>query len=98
MAGIKAPVVWRDMDQAALDAAYDQNVYAPNRLQLLDRYSCNSETTRSVLGAPQRFGYGEAEIEGLDIYRSSRPERTHTDIYPWWCMAVRYGGPVRLSG
>lgn len=59
------------MDQAALDAAYDQNVYAPNRLQLLERYSSNSEMTRSVLGSPQRFGYGEAEIEGLDIYRST---------------------------
>ena len=72
MTGIKAPVVWRDMDQAELDAAYDQNVYAPNRLQILERYSFNSETTRLVLGAPQRFGYGETGIEGLDIYRSTR--------------------------
>lgn len=70
MVGIKAPVVWRDMDQAELDAAYDQNVYAPNRLQILERYSVNSETTRSVLGAPQRFAYGETKIEELDVYGS----------------------------
>ncbi len=72
MSGIKSQLVWRDMDQAELDAAYDQNVYAPNRLQILERYSCNSATTRLVLGAPQRLRYGETEIEGLDIYRSAR--------------------------
>lgn len=72
MSGIKSHLVWRDMDQAELDAAYDQNVYAPNRLQILERYSCNSATTRLVLGAPQRLRYGETEIEGLDIYRSER--------------------------
>ena len=100
MAGIKAPVVWRDMDQAALDAAYDQNVYAPNRLQLLDRYSCNSETTRSVLGAPQRFGYGEAEIEGLDIYRSSRqnaPIQMFIHGGAWRSgTAAQYGFPAEV--
>ena len=72
MSGIKSQLVWRDMDQAELDAAYDQNVYAPNRLQILERYSCNSATTRLMLGAPQRFRYGKTEIEGLDIYRSTR--------------------------
>lgn len=100
MAGIKAPVVWRDMDQAALDAAYDQNVYAPNRLQLLDRYSCNGETTRSVLGAPQRFGYGEAEIEGLDIYRSSRqnaPIQIFIHGGAWRSgTAAQYGFPAEV--
>ncbi len=70
MPGIKLPAVWRDMDQAELDAAYDQNVYAPNRLQILERYSVNSETTRLSLGAPQRFAYGETQIEELDVYRS----------------------------
>lgn len=71
MTEIKESVVWRDMDQAELDAAYDQNVYAPNRLQILERYSVNSEATRLALGAPQRFAYGETRIEELDAYRSA---------------------------
>ena len=29
----KGPIVWLDMDQQALDDAYDQLVYAPNRDQ-----------------------------------------------------------------
>jgi hypothetical protein len=32
-----APKVWLDMDQAALDAAYDQSVYAPNQSAVHDR-------------------------------------------------------------
>jgi hypothetical protein len=31
---VKGPPVWLDMDQAELDAAYDQSVYAPNLPQL----------------------------------------------------------------
>jgi arylformamidase len=27
----KGPIVWMDMDQTALDNAYDQAVYAPNQ-------------------------------------------------------------------
>src|SRR5579871_158248 len=30
----KGPLVWLDMDQQALDAAYDQQAYAPNRDQV----------------------------------------------------------------
>ena len=35
--GTKGPPVWLDMDQAALDAAYDQSFYAPNMSQILGR-------------------------------------------------------------
>ena len=31
---VKGPRVWLDMDQAELDAAYDQSVYAPNVRQI----------------------------------------------------------------
>lgn len=64
--------VWRDMDQATLDAAYDQNVYAPNRPQILERYKVNSELTRQHLGAPARYTYGTGKNERLDIYNSGR--------------------------
>ena len=68
------PRVWLDMDQAALDAAYDQNVWAPNREQILGRYATNSEATRARLGAPRRFRYGATEIEGVDVHVTDRPD------------------------
>ena len=39
----KGPLVWLDMDQQALDDAYDQEVYAPNRDQVGKRRIANSE-------------------------------------------------------
>src|SRR3954463_9372965 len=62
---IKGPRVWLDMDQAELDAAYDQSVYAPNIQQVQKRYAANSEAVRARLGAPRRFAYGPTPIEAL---------------------------------
>lgn len=33
----KGPRVWLDLDQAEIDAAYDQSVYAPNLPQIIKR-------------------------------------------------------------
>jgi len=70
---VKGPPVWLDMDQAELDAAYDQIKYAPNLPQITKRYATNSEAARSRLGAPRRFAYGPTTIEGLDVYATKRP-------------------------
>jgi arylformamidase len=67
------PLVWRDMDQQQLDDAYDQEVYAPNRDQIVERRIANSERTRAILGPPQRVAYGPSEIEKLDIFRTAWP-------------------------
>jgi arylformamidase len=66
------PKVFRDYDQAALDAAYDQAKYAPNLQQLVRRYTTNSELARMRLGAPRRVPYGAQPIEQLDVYRTGR--------------------------
>jgi arylformamidase len=68
----KGPSVWLDMDQAALDAAYDQSAYAPNLQQIIKRYASNSDAVRARLGAPQRHAYGPTAIEGLDVYRTHK--------------------------
>jgi arylformamidase len=68
----KGPLVWLDMDQQALDDAYDQLVYAPNRDQVGKRRIVNSERTRMILGTPRRVAYGPSDIENLDIYRAAR--------------------------
>ncbi len=69
----RGPLVWRDMDQKALDDAYDQLIYAPNRDLVLARIAAASARTRAALGAPQRVAYGPSEHEMLDIYRAPSP-------------------------
>jgi arylformamidase len=68
----KGPPVFLDYDQAALDAAYDQAAYAPNRAQLIERRISDSAIVLRHIGEPERLAYGTAEIERLDIYRSPR--------------------------
>ena len=64
--------VWLNLNQAELDAAYDQLKYAPNHAQILSRYASNSDAYRSRSGAPQRLVYGAAAVEGADLYRANK--------------------------
>jgi len=64
----KGPLVWLDMDQKALDDAYDQSVYAPNMQTILKRCTRNSELARERLGPPRRFAYGPTAVEALDVF------------------------------
>jgi arylformamidase len=68
----KGPRVWLDLDQAELDDAYDQSVYAPNGRQISARNASNSDLARQRLGPPRRAAYGPTEIEKLDIYTARR--------------------------
>ncbi len=67
----EGPRVFLDYDQKALDDAYDQAVYAPNREQVNLRLGKASELAREHLGEPRREAYGPAAIERLDIYRAN---------------------------
>jgi len=72
-AKIKGPIVWLDMDQKELDDAYDQIVYAPNRDQIGKRRLANSAAALLRIGKPERYAYGPTPIEGLDVYRTAKP-------------------------
>lgn len=63
-----APKVWLDLDQASLDAAYDQTVFAPNFAQIIKRMATNSALMRQRGGEPQVFSYGASPIEKLFYY------------------------------
>lgn len=69
----KGPVVWLDMDQVELDAAYDQSAYAPLIRQILRRYASISNETRARLGEPKRLSYGPTAVEALDLYPAKTP-------------------------
>jgi arylformamidase len=68
----KGPLVWMDMDQVEIDAAYDQSFYAPLAPVIGKRRAANSDAVRARLGAPRREDYGPTEIEKLDIHRTKR--------------------------
>jgi arylformamidase len=68
----KGPRVWLDMDQQALDDAYDQAVYAPNSAQLAERRTVNSAAARARV-APRRIAYGPTPVEMLDLYVTTAP-------------------------
>src|SRR5262245_52458424 len=69
----KGPLVWMDMDQVELDAAYDQSAYAPLIRQILRRYASSSNETRARLGAPKRLAYGPTPVEAMDLYSAKVP-------------------------
>src|SRR5438552_12793705 len=69
----KGPLVWRNLDQAELDDAYDNNVYAFNYRTIEERRAFNNEIAGSLLDKPTRIAYGPADIEKLDIYKTKRP-------------------------
>ena len=98
----KGPVVWMDMDQVELDAAYDQSEYAPLAKQILKRYASSSNATRARLGDPQRTAYGPSDVEKLDIYRA---KQANAPIYmfihggAWLGGAAKdYAFPAELFG
>jgi arylformamidase len=64
----RRPAVWLDLDQKALDDAYDQSAWATNGKQVLERYAVLSDDVRARI-APQRLSYGATPVEALDVYR-----------------------------
>ena len=69
----KGPLVWMDMDQAELDASYDQSFYAPMAGQIATRRERNSELVRKKFGDPIRMSYGPTAVETFDLYKASKP-------------------------
>ncbi len=68
----KGPAVWLDLDQAELNDAYDQSVYAFNARNISERRAINSETAIEHIGKPIRAMYGRSEIEGIDVFRTGK--------------------------
>ena len=64
----KGPPVFLDMDQQALDEAYDQELWAPNRALIVERRKAASERARAILGTPKRVAYGLGDHKRLDIF------------------------------
>jgi arylformamidase len=91
--------VFLDYDQKALDDAYDQAAYAPNRDQLLARRDRNSRLARERLGEPRRFAYGPGRNEQLDVYCTSKGNPVHVFVHggAWRAgRAAEYAAPAEM--
>jgi arylformamidase len=64
--------VFLDYDQAELDRQYDQRAWAPNAVEVIERYAAESNNVRARLGSPRTFAYGKTPAETLDVYPASR--------------------------
>ena len=84
---VKGPAVWLDMDQAELDAAYDQSKYAPNLPQIVKRYATNSEAVRARLGAPRRLCLRPDPYRSAGCLRSKARERANQHLHSWRGLA-----------
>ena len=62
-------MVFLDYDQAGLDRQYDQRAWAPNAVEVIRRYTENSDRARARLGEPDVFSYGPSAAETFDLYR-----------------------------
>lgn len=58
------PKIWRDMDQATLDRAYDQAAWCPDIPAALARYAADTAAARAAL-RPETLSYGP---DLLDLY------------------------------
>ena len=66
--------IFLDYDAAGLDRQYDQRAWAPNAVEVINRYGSKSDEVRTRLGEPTVFSYGESSAETIDLYRTKRPD------------------------
>lgn len=82
----QGPRVWLDLDQAELEAAYDQTVWAANREQMVRRFATQSEAVRARLGAARSPGSiatrGASGAIPIDCTSAATRQGR---IWPAWC-------------
>ena len=60
--------VFRDYDQVALDAQYEQRAWVPHADDIIRRFGEASDEVRARLGEPGTYAYGPSAAETLDVY------------------------------
>ena len=74
----RGPTVWLDMNQAQLDDAYTNRVYAPNIDRVAEQIELRNARAKARLGPPRQFEYGPGDMESLDVYA---PDRTDVPLF-----------------
>jgi arylformamidase len=73
--------VFRDYDQAALDAQYDQRAWAPDMDTVIARYAARSDDIRARFGEPVTHAYGASAVEKLDVYGGADRKQTFVFVH-----------------
>ncbi len=60
--------VFRDYDQAQLDAQYEQRAWVPHADEIIKTFATRSDAVRKALGEPRTEKYGPSAVEALDVY------------------------------
>ena len=84
--------VFRTYDQAELDRQYDQRAWAPNAIELINRYAVDSAAVRKRIGEPATYDYGDTRDQSLDLFRTHRaPAPIHVFIHggAWRLLSAR---------
>ena len=85
-------IVFRGYDQAELDRQYDQRAWAPNAIELINRYAADSAAVRKRMGDPDTYDYGDTRAKSLDLFRAHRtPAPIHVFIHggAWRLLSAR---------
>ncbi len=64
---------YRNMDQASLDAAYNNSAGVPNSSALMDAFIARSATLRAVHSAHLDLRYGAKERNRIDYFAADKP-------------------------
>ena len=94
----KGPLVFLDMDQQALDDAYDQEIYAPNRALIVERRKAASERARAVLGIAEARGLWAERARGSRHLRLRHQRRAGQRVRPWRRLAAQHRRRLRAAG
>ena len=95
----KGPLVWLDIDQQELDAAYDQIKLCLQPGQDQERRQGRARGARALLGEPpQRVAYGPSRDREARHLPHQASERAGQRLHPWRRLAQRPRRRLRLSG
>jgi arylformamidase len=64
--------IFLDYSEAALDSAYNQKFWAPNRTEVLTQINGLTDLAKKDALPPQRIQYGDVEAASLDIYATDK--------------------------
>jgi arylformamidase len=78
------PAIYRDFDQAGLDAAYNNRAVVPDHGRFLERWQQASEAARRHPGARIGIPYGPSDRQRLDVFPAGRG--------PAPCVLFLHGG------
>ncbi len=75
---VPAEKIYLNYTEAAIDSAYNQSYWAPNREHVFTQLNALKEVSKSGIGKPERIQYGDSESEQLDLYQ---PTQTNAPVH-----------------